>query len=442
MFVRAGAVVAALSFAVAVPVQRDAAGPASPVPRYTESAVGVNGAAPMSGGDLVVRHRCGVCHADLPQPRVAEPSGPLSVSRVVAVLRDSPGDHPDFRLSEAEAFAIALGVTGVAGASDPDANRLRRRFPQVTPELGRRFAASLNCGGCHGGLPRSDAAGPVLAGVIAGTRPDWLRSFLRAPHAVRPFGVRPGSGSRMPDFRLDDAAADSIFEWLVARAGGATVPAAAGAGSAEPLPHRAAVRADALLDLLSCRGCHSYGGRGGRIGPALDDVHRRRTAEYIAAVVTDPAGTVPGAGMPAIDDGRVGAVIELLARGPRDAAAARAAAGPSWLSPLEHPLLPADGSPYVRWCAACHGEAGRGDGFNARYLDTAPIAHTDASFVGERADDTLFDGIAAGGLAMGASPEMPPFGSLLDAVAVRDIIGHLRALCDCPAPAWSAGGRR
>jgi hypothetical protein len=197
-----------------------------------------------------------------------------------------------------------------------------------------------------------------------------------------------------------------------------------------------------MLDRLACRGCHVYDGRGGRIGPELDHVMLRRTGAYIARMIRDPGATLPGAAMPRPADTRLDGIIALLTAGdPRRADSSARPANSSYLSPLDHGLLAvgaeATAAGYALWCAACHGASGDGDGYNARYLRGEPVAHADPAVMSARGDATLHDAIAAGGAAMGRSPEMPAYGATLDVARVRALVAYLRLLCACTQPDWA-----
>jgi mono/diheme cytochrome c family protein len=58
-----------------------------------------------------------------------------------------------------------------------------------------------------------------------------------------------------------------------------------------------------------------------------------------------------------------------------------------------------------------------------------------------RPDDALYDAIAAGGLIMGKSNRMPPFGETLSPQQIRALVRYLRVLCTCEGPAWSRDNR-
>lgn len=92
---------------------------------------------------------------------------------------------------------------------------------------------------------------------------------------------------------------------------------------------------------------------------------------------------------------------------------------------------------YLTYCAACHGEQGKGDGFNARFLPVRPTAHADASMMEKRPDDTLFDGVHSGGYILNKSRMMPAWGQSLSTPEIKDLVAFMRTLCRCLGPAWS-----
>jgi hypothetical protein len=56
-----------------------------------------------------------------------------------------------------------------------------------------------------------------------------------------------------------------------------------------------------------------------------------------------------------------------------------------------------------------------------------------------RPDDTLYDGIAAGGWVLDRSHRMPAFGEALAPETIRGLVDYIRVLCDCQGPRWAAG---
>ena len=205
----------------------------------------------------------------------------------------------------------------------------------------------------------------------------------------------------------------------------------------------AAARTERLLqDRWACLGCHRLDGRGGEIGPPLDGVAERLGPDAVLGMIRDPESTLPGTRMPRQpmperEARRLAAyLVSREARGAGTAPSTRA------LAPAPEPASgPPNGAAlYARHCAPCHGEAGRGDGWNAPNLPVQPTAHADSAVMSRRPDDTLFDAIHSGGWVLDGSPRMPAFGELLSAEEIRALVRHIRALCACEGPAWSRDG--
>jgi mono/diheme cytochrome c family protein len=201
-----------------------------------------------------------------------------------------------------------------------------------------------------------------------------------------------------------------------------------------PLSAFASAKAEQLLRTkTSCLGCHQLRGEGGVLGPSLDAVRERRDPGYIAAIISDPQHTKPGASMPRV---RMPASERLLL--------VRYLGGdPSQIRPTPAPLpaAPADGKAlYTQWCAGCHGATGNGNGPNAAYLPVRPAQHNNTTAMSARSDDALFDTIEAGGAIMNKSPRMPAFGGSLTSQQIRALVQYIRTMCRCQAPAWSRDG--
>ena len=206
-----------------------------------------------------------------------------------------------------------------------------------------------------------------------------------------------------------------------------------------PLSPFQQAKAELLLrNRLPCLGCHELGGEGGSVGPSLSELKRTRSREYVYGMIRDPQGTAPGTIMP-----RVTMTLETLERitsylVQREPMAPRARTS----TPASESEVP-DGAAgqYARSCAPCHGVAGRGDGYNARFLPVRPTAHADSAYMSRRPDDALFDAIYGGGYIMNRSNRMPPFGATLTREEIHGLVRYLRTLCRCEGPAWSRDDR-
>lgn len=89
---------------------------------------------------------------------------------------------------------------------------------------------------------------------------------------------------------------------------------------------------------------------------------------------------------------------------------------------------------FRRYCAACHGLTGTGDGPNARNLDPPPRDLTDRRYMRRLTDGHLTHVIRDGGEAAGKSRLMPAWGKTLTAAEIAGLVAFLRSLPDRPAP--------
>jgi mono/diheme cytochrome c family protein len=183
------------------------------------------------------------------------------------------------------------------------------------------------------------------------------------------------------------------------------------------------------------------------LAPELGTVRQRRTPEYIARMVADPQGTVPGTIMPHTPmpaEWRTLIVRYLGGEMSEQAASVRASVGGTGapaLQPVSPPPADTSGAVlYARFCAGCHGAGGRGDGPNARALPVAPARHASREAMSARPDDALYDTMAGGGAIMNRSPRMPAYGTTLSPAQIRALVRHIRSLCKCVGPAWSSDG--
>ncbi len=358
---------------------------------------------------------------------------------------------PDFHLDERESLALALFLTAdsegrsATSGSDRVPAELTRRFeraraayPKLAARNGETIFTALNCAGCHA-HPSATAwhNAPDLSAEGSRVRPEWLRDFLRAPRPIRPFGFHPGSGSRMPDFRLSVAETDSISAYLL-RQRKPLQPF-----EARTLSVFSASKAEALLrDRLPCLGCHQLGGDGGRIGPDLSGVRARLTPAFVSAMIRDPQHVAPGTVMPKTP--LAPSVLELIANyllGREPTAGTL-----TYLSLIDNPVSRPEAADngqalYGRFCAHCHGSSGRANGFNARYLPTSPTAHADSAYMSTRPDATLYDAIHSGGYVVSRSNRMPAFGQTLSREQIWRLVRRIRELCACEGPAWSRDGQ-
>ena len=81
---------------------------------------------------------------------------------------------------------------------------------------------------------------------------------------------------------------------------------------------------------------------------------------------------------------------------------------------------------FDRYCATCHGDAGKGDGQNASNLHPAPPDLTQSKTMADR--NYVRRVIAEGSAAVGRSPLSPPWGRTLSAQQIDYVTAYCLAL--------------
>jgi len=295
-------------------------------------------------------------------------------------------------------------------ASDnPAAPRLAR---------GEQLFETVGCRGCHklGGV--GGAVGPELDRVGARRSPDWLRA-----HFLEPAAVTPGSG--MPPQKFSEGDIDAIVLFMLSQTG-ADLPGFY--SSMKVIP--SAAEGQRLFQQKGCIGCHSIGGQGGKVGPALDDVGLRRKPEWIIRHFRDPQVVTPGTVMPkfGFTEAEARALTEFLL-GKRGQAAALEI--PSLMSPVER------GREVFRkyGCAGCHGPEGKGGvpNLNAKTAQQVPAL----TFVADGYTKPELRRLIQNGLREIAPLDparpppplyMPAWGSTIRDAELDDLVAYLMSL--------------
>jgi mono/diheme cytochrome c family protein len=318
------------------------------------------------------------------------------------------------------------------------------RYPEINADLGEKIFVSQNCVACHrhtslGDSPNKNAPDLSLEGSRVKNR--WLVSYLKRPQPIRPFGFHPGSGSRMPDFKLTDAEAARLGDYLRKQKRGSAFTSPA--FQPRRLSAFSMAKAQTLLkDKLSCLGCHQLGNAGGRIGPDLSSLNQRLQPAFVYQFIQNPHALQTETVMPKIL--LPPKTLDLIANFLLQQQAPKSDS--AYLSLVDTPLHFFQGrnpeeSLYLKYCAVCHGANGDGKGYNAKYLPKSPASHSDKSYMSTRSDDTLFDGVYAGGYILNKHHFMPPWGQTLGNNEIRVLVAYMRKLCQCEGPAWAGDNR-
>lgn len=81
---------------------------------------------------------------------------------------------------------------------------------------------------------------------------------------------------------------------------------------------------------------------------------------------------------------------------------------------------------FTRNCLACHGKAGAGDGPAGKALNPRPANLRERA--PQLSDEELAKVIKRGGLAVGKSPIMAPFGAKLTDEEIAEVVAYIRVL--------------
>ncbi|MHB1342931.1 MAG: c-type cytochrome [Thermoleophilia bacterium] len=183
---------------------------------------------------------------------------------------------------------------------------------------GKRVWEKKNCNECHTILGFGVYYAPDLTKVHKRIGTDGIKQVVLQPEVVFKDSIR-----KMPNLGVTEQEATDVaafLEWTSNidnhdwppqdsedRMSAAERRAIGGAGLSR----------GAAAFQQNCIGCHSIGGAGGSIGPALDTVGAKYDAATIAAMIADPKSVNPDAKMPpqsnVSDDDRQ-AIGEFLAK--------------------------------------------------------------------------------------------------------------------------------
>lgn len=160
---------------------------------------------------------------------------------------------------------------------------------------GKHLFDQSNCMGCHTILGEGAYYAPELTRVYSRRGPAFIEAMLRDPEAMYP-GRR-----RMQQYDFNDqeiADLVAFFEWVdkMDLNGFPADPPLAAVGrvaAEEDVPD-----ARPMVFNQMCVACHSVGGQGGSVGPALDGIGTRLERDYLARWLADPQAVRPGTTMP------------------------------------------------------------------------------------------------------------------------------------------------
>ena len=192
--------------------------------------------------------------------------------------------------------AIFLGLTLDTMRRVPEQTKQHNITPQVVQ--GKHLWEKNNCMGCHTLLGEGAYYAPELTKVYERRGPEFITAMLRDPQAMYP-GQR-----RMVQYHFseaDMAALVAFLRWIGEMDLNGFPPKPTLLPVAVPVASQgnavARLERPKVFNQL-CIACHSLGGQGGVVGPALDDVGSRRNYDNLVVWLTDPQQVKPGTLMP------------------------------------------------------------------------------------------------------------------------------------------------
>jgi len=245
----------------------------------------------------------------IPRTWVDWVSGKLKNPRMYLTERTS-SRMPNFGLTDEQIHALVVFLSGMKKEEVPPRFKMSFLYPrQKEIDDGRRMVERLNCKGCHmiegeGRLIESvigpDKSPPLLMGIGARVRPDWMFKFLKDPSWVK---IRPWIEVRMPTFHFSDDQANTIIHYFSALD---NVPPDFST-IAHAAPSKESLEAGAKLaspDAFSCLSCHIENGKTPtsapeQWGPDFAMAHDRIRYDFIPEWVKDAQKFTPGIKMPA-----------------------------------------------------------------------------------------------------------------------------------------------
>lgn len=204
-------------------------------------------------------------------------------------------------LTKSQARAFFVGGTLLCGAAfiGLTLDTFQRipeqtRGHEITEEVarGKELWERSNCMGCHTLFGEGAYYAPELTRVIERRGEPFVRAMLLSPAAMYP-GER-----KMQDYGFTEEEVADLIAFL-----GWCGRVDLNGFPADPplMPPPATVAATdgrpPIFDQV-CVACHSLGGAGGQVGPALDGVGLRLTSDELRRWLEDPVAFKPEARMP------------------------------------------------------------------------------------------------------------------------------------------------
>ena len=176
----------------------------------------------------------------------------------------------------------------------------------LTPQVirGKNLWDSKNCMGCHTLMGEGGYYAPELTKVYERRGEAFIKAILKDPQSMYP-GQRKMVNYHLSDEEISDLVA--FFQWMgQVNLNGYPAKPDLAPQTSSPSQAQQATAAQVVQQVAAkpavfgqvCIACHSLGGSGGAVGPALDGVGSRRDAAYLKSWLQDPSSLKADSRMP------------------------------------------------------------------------------------------------------------------------------------------------
>jgi len=217
---------------------------------------------------------------------------------------------PDFAFSDDNASALLVLLRSLTNEVLPPAY-----VSPVTPDralqvAGTQLFEKYNCLGCHQVAGQGGNIAPNLAYEGSKVRGDWLLSFLKQPHMIRPL-----MQARMPTFPLSAAEAVTLRDYIMGTFVDERAPTAPQVAQALT-PELVAQGEKLYWEKYPCFTCHQIQGKAGgaAVGPDLTAAWKRLKPEWMVPWIKNPQAFDPASIMPnlGVSDAEATAIVAYL----------------------------------------------------------------------------------------------------------------------------------
>jgi mono/diheme cytochrome c family protein len=201
---------------------------------------------------------------------------------------------PNFAFSDTEASALLVLLRSFTDERLPASYISTPSEAEALRVAGTGAFEKYNCLGCHNLAGQGGTIAPNLAYEGSKVRNDWLLSFLKQPHQIRPL-----MQARMPTFPLTDQEAVNVRDHIMTAFVDARVPKAGQVVQALS-PDLAAQGEKLFWEKYPCFTCHQIQGKtgGAAVGPDLTGAWKRLNPEWMVQWIKNPQGFEPATLMP------------------------------------------------------------------------------------------------------------------------------------------------